>query len=450
MTTIGGPKLKQISYLVPFMLFLILSIPLIACQEPSPLSNTEQIPCLTNNICDNISVSPIIDNMKGSKSDSIIDTNNIIPSENFSVADANNQLALDIYEILSKKEQNIFFSPYSILSALAMCYEGAREDTAAEIRKVSHLPVDDGTRRSEFASINDKFSKYNPGYKLSVANALWSQKGYPLLNEYINILHQSYGATAENLDFKAAPANSRYIINNWVADKTNNIIKALIPPDGINNDTRLVLTNTVYFKGTWKNKFDRGRTCYSDFHVDSATAVRVPFMLKAADYRYAEADGVQILEMDYLGDQLSMLVILPESNDLTVIEKKLSPEAIRQWRSKVELQSVGVRMPKYTITFSDGLQKTLMKLGMIRAFDPNEANFSGIDGSKTLSVQDIFHTAKLTVDEDGTEAAAATAITAMTGGSNRIFNADHPFLFLIQDKTNGNILFMGRVTNPNS
>ncbi len=369
------------------------------------------------------------------------------------VVNANNQFAVEVYSELSKGNGNIFFSPYSISTALAMTYEGARGKTAEEMQKVFHFPTDSVKRRESFLAVNNQLNEASSKYKLNVANALWAQVDYKFLDEYMNVIKKYYSGEANNVDFKNAAESSRIAINNWVEGKTNDKIKNLFPKGSLNELTRLVLTNAVYFKGTWIKQFDKELTRNEDFKVSSKETMKTPMMRRTgedAEFNYAEMKDVQIIEMSYEGDKLSMLVLLPKNNDLTALESSLSPEKLKEWRGGLKKQRVDVFMPKFTFDSKYFMSETLAKMGMPAAFSDG-ADFSGMDGTKNLSIQTVIHQAFIDVNEEGTEAAAATGVgMGITSLPPQVpvFRADHPFLFAIQDKQNGNILFFGRFSSP--
>jgi serpin B len=386
---------------------------------------------------------------------SLADDKGATPAGITAVINANNQFALDLYSELRKsaKGENVFFSPYSISTALAMTYEGARGKTAEEMQSVFHFPTDGQLRKSAFAAIHNQLNKPDSKFKLSIANSLWAQKDSKFLSEYLTTLQQYYAAKATNLDFVSATEESRKTINKWVEDKTNNKIKDLLSLGSLDATTRLVLTNAIYFKGTWIRQFDKSQTKDGDFRVSATNTIKVPMMRRAdkdATFNYAETSDLQILEMPYEGERLSMLVLLPKG-DLSLLEPSLSLDKINDWKSKLREQRVDVLMPKFTLDTKYSMKETLTQMGMPTAFDGDRADFSGMTGRKSLRISAVIHQAFVDVNEEGTEAAAATAVV-MSGKSVPrpvpIFRADHPFIFVIQDKENGNILFIGRVVNP--
>lgn len=378
------------------------------------------------------------------------------------IVNANNKFALDFYSNLKGKERgNLFFSPYSISTALAMTYEGSHNKTAKEMQSVCYFPEDHTVRRSSFAAVYNRLNKKDARYKLHTANALWVQKDYHVLMEFIETVEKYYGGKATNVDFRAATEEARKTINHWVEEKTNNKIKDLFPKDSLNDLTRLVLTNAIYFKGDWIKQFEKDKTKDEDFKVSKDKNIKAPMMRRTdneAIFNYGETDKLQILEMLYEGEELSMIILLPKDVNLGFLEKSLTVGNLNQWKSLLKRQRVDVYMPKFTFTLKYTLNEILKKMGMPSAFTPPErpsgANFSGINGKKDLFIQLVVHQAFVDVNEEGTEAAAATGVamrvTSLPPKRVPVFNADHPFIFLIQEKETGNILFMGRVVNPSS
>jgi len=370
------------------------------------------------------------------------------------VVNANNQFAFDLYSRFKgeSKAQNIFFSPYSIMVALTMTYEGAREKTAEEMQSVLHIPDDANVRRPNFAKIINEMNKKDKKYKLSTANALWPQKDYKFLEEYTNTIERYYGGKVTNLDFIGESEKSRKTINTWIEDHTNNKIKDLIPQGALNACTELVLTNAIYFKGTWVKQFDKKETQDEDFRTSSGQTVKVPMMRSTGDdakFNYAETDKIQILEMDYEGEDLSMLILLPKGDKLGDLEETITPEKLSGWRKMLNEQRVDIYIPQFKFETKYFMVETLTEMGMPTAFNSG-ANFSGMDGTTSLFIQNVIHQAFVEVNEEGTEAAAATAVIVGIESVQIIpvFRADHPFIFTIQQKDTGNLLFLGRVSEP--
>jgi serpin B len=379
------------------------------------------------------------------------------------VAEANNRFAFNLYSRLAKDkgytDSNLFFSPFSISSALAITYEGARGKTADEIRSVFYFPANDTTRRGGFAGLNAGINSGDTGYTLRTANALWAEKTYPFLTEYISTAERYYGANTTNLDFKSQPEDSRIIINTWVEHKTENRIKDLIPAGVIDPMTRLVITNAIYFKGDWAKPFVKNKTADAEFRIAPGKTVKVPMMQRTGEdavYLYAENSDLQILSMPYenaTGKALSMIVLLPKSDNLTTTEAFLSADTLSALQQTAVSRRVMVYLPKYTLKTTYSLPDRLGAMGMPTAFTGN-ADFSGMDGTKNLFISDVIHQAFIDVNEEGTEAAAATAVVIRLAAAPAnpepvpVFRVDHPFIFLIQDDETGAILFMGRVINP--
>jgi serpin B len=368
------------------------------------------------------------------------------------VVNANNQFALDLYsKYRTKEKDNIFFSPYSISTALAMTYEGAKGQTAQEIKKVFHYPEDENVRRPNFAKIYNEINKKDKKYTLYTANALWVQKDFPFLREYLDAVEKYYAGKATNLDFVEDTEGSRITINNWVADQTNKRINDLIPEGAIKPLTRLLLTNAIYFKGDWVLKFDKSKTREEDFNINQNETVKVQMMSltgEKAKFNYAETENLQILEMPYSGKELSMLIFLPKDNSLEALEKSLTLEKLNEWKKLLKEERIDVYMPKFKFETKYFMSQDLKEMGMATAFNCGMADFSGMTGRKDLCIDEVIHQAFVEVNEEGTEAAGATAVNMITIAVSPLFRADHPFIFLIQQTNTGNILFIGRVINP--
>ena len=387
---------------------------------------------------------------------------NPTPDSGNSVVAANNRFASDLYSRLAKDPKytgdNIFFSPFSITSAVAITYEGARGSTADEIRSVFHYPENTSLLRRGYSKKITDINSQNASYILLTANALWAEKTYPFLPGYIHTAQTYYSANTTNLDFINDPDASRTTINRWVEEKTRNTIKDLVPAGSITPMTRLVITDAVYFKGTWVRQFDKNKTRNADFRLSSGKSIPVPMMERTdedAVYPYAETVDVQLLKIPYEhgnGNELSMLILLPKNNDLAAAEKYLDPDNLSELQNSSASRRVMVYVPRFSLETKFTLRQTLAEMGMPTAF--GDADFSGMDGTRNLYIQEIIHQAYVDVNEEGTEAAAATAVVMWGKGAVPaedpvpVFRADHPFMFLIQDNTRGNILFIGRVENP--
>ncbi|MFH1256177.1 MAG: serpin family protein [Candidatus Diapherotrites archaeon] len=374
-----------------------------------------------------------------------------------SVANANNQFSFELYSRLKGSGGNVFFSPYSISVALAMTFEGAKGQTAEEMQAVMHFPEDSAVRQSSFAKIYNQINKSDKQYKLYTANALWAQQDYRFLEEYFNTVKNYYGGESTNLDFANETEQSRQTINSWVEGKTNSKIKDLLPAGSISPLTRLVLTNAIYFKGEWLKQFDKANTKEDDFRLSPGNTVKTQMMSltgKEAEFNYAENDLMQVLELPYKGEELSMIILLPNNDNLNAAEESLTAEKLAEWKKDSRKQRVDVFIPKFTFTKEFGLADTLKQMGMPTAFIAGSADFSGMDGTNQLFISAVIHKAFVEVNEEGTEAAAATGIAVSGAMANPnpipIFRADHPFIFLIQEKQTGTILFLGRVSDPSA
>ena len=380
-----------------------------------------------------------------------------------SVTAGNNRFAADLYRQLASAPEstgkNLFFSPYSISSALAITYEGARGATADEIQSVLHLPANDTLRREGFAGLDAGLNRADTNYTLRTANALWAEETYPFLPEYIETTRRWYSANVTNLDFVGDSDASRRTINRWVEERTEEKIRDLLPPGSINPMTTLVITNAIYFKGTWVMQFDPAGTTEEEFRVAPGKTVQVPMMHRTdedAVYGYAETDRLQVLDMPYAhgsGNELAMLVLLPKEDNLTAAEAALDPETLADLRKSLVRERVRVVFPKFTLETEYRLPGTLAAMGMPTAFS-GDADLSGMDGTDNLLVSDVVHKAFVDVNEEGTEAAAATGVVVNIKSARPdtvpVFRADHPFVFLITEKESGTILFAGRVANPAS
>ena len=384
------------------------------------------------------------------------------------IVDGNNKFALELFAKLQSTKGNLFFSPYSISTALAMAHAGARNETESQMAGVLHFPVSvnrrtDSTSKSlpgkqQFASsfgdiikdLNNRGQK--GGYTLSVANALWGQKDYGFLEEFLELIENSYDGRLNEVDFVRATETARKTINAWVERKTNDKIKNLISEGVLDSMTRLVLTNAIYFKGNWARQFEEDRTRETPFTLSDGQKIDVATMNQKAEFGYMETDTFQALELPYVNEELSMVILLPKQFDaLDEFEKTLTPDNLSQWLPKIHKREVVVFVPKFKMTSQFSLAFVLKSMGMQDAFSSN-ADFSGINGKRDLFISAVIHKAYVEVNEEGTEAAAATGVvmrlTSIGPAPIPVFRADHPFMFLIRDNHSGSILFIGRVANP--
>ena len=371
------------------------------------------------------------------------------------IGPANNAFALDLYgRLAAAKGDNLFFSPSSIQTALAMTCAGARGDTAGQMAKVLRLPAGSESIHKDFGDflkdLNGAGGKR--GYDLSVANALWGQKGYKFLPDFLNLLKSDYGAGLRQVDFKHNGEAARQTINAWVEKVTRDEIKDLIGQGVLTVYTRLVLANAIYFKGTWADQFDKKATIDQPFHLSSTQYSNVPMMRRTGHYGYTESNYFQALELPYAGNELSMIILLPRRVDgLTGLEHNLTPAHLSELLGQLTGQKVIVSIPKFKLETQFELASTLESMGMVAPF--KNADFSGMTGKKDLSISNVIHKAFVDVNEEGTEAAAATGVVmtrAMAGPPTPppVFTADHPFFFVIRDNKSGAFLFMGRLMAP--
>ena len=367
------------------------------------------------------------------------------------LVDSLNDFSFNFYKhISSRAEGNVFFSPYSIFVAFSMAYEGARGNTATEMQNVLNILQNDSATLGSFGKIYNLLNQNPEGYKISTANAFWANQDYEFLSEYLGLLQNFYMAEANELDF-GNNVEAAETINNWIEDQTNDKIRDMIEASMLSDYTKLVLTNAIYFKGDWANPFDPDNTFETDFKLNYDDAVKVDMMENAdSGFNYTETEDLQILELQYVGNDLSMIFVLPKENNISIAESKINAENLSAWRDNFIEGDIIVQIPKFKFEKKYGLNNIMREMGIIDAFEPDIADFSGMDGTKWLFISDAIHQSYIEVNEEGTEAAAATAIVmeATYIPEYKEFIADHPFLFLIQHKETGALLFMGKAMNP--
>lgn len=369
------------------------------------------------------------------------------------VVRGNTAFALDLYQKLRTIKGNLFFSPYSISTALAMTYAGARGNTETQMAQTLHFTLDQSALHSAFAALETRLKNVQEkgDILLSVANALWPHMGYPFLKAFLTLTKEFYGVSITPVDYHN-PETARQQINTWVEEKTQTRIKELIPPGILDALTRLVLVNAIYFKGNWASQFAKARTQTAPFLVTPSQKVEAPLMTQEHPFKYGKTDRLQILELPYVGNDLSMLILLPhEVNGLAELETALTAPNLEKWSSHLWETEVRIFLPRFKISLGVKLHNTLASMGMVDAFNGSKANFSGMDGSENLYITAVLHKAFVEVNEEGTEAAAATAVVMGLRGLTLpppIFRADHPFVFLIRENHTGSILFLGRVVDP--
>ena len=365
------------------------------------------------------------------------------------LVDGNTTFALDLYRALSQEDGNLFFSPYSISAALTMAYAGARGKTETQMQETLCFTLPQGVLHPAFHGLDTGLMQCASdieGVQLSIANALWGQHGYGFLPDFRNVLAESYDAPLWLTDFVDAPEKARTEINDWVSDATNGKIEDLMKPGTITPLTRLVLANAIYFKGTWKLQFDEAQTSAAPFYRLDGSQVKVLMMRMKEHFPYTEDMNYQAIELPYSGDTLSMVILLPRDGMFEDFEANLSTERLDAILAQMYSQKVQLGMPRFELTSEFSLADTLARLGMPDAFT-GAADFSGMDGTRDLFIGHVAHKAYVSVNEEGTEAAAATGVS-MTLSMPSMMTIDHPFIFLIRDIETGTVLFMGRVLDP--
>jgi serpin B len=363
----------------------------------------------------------------------------------------NTTFALNLYKQLCKEKErekgNLFLSPYSISSALAMTSAGARGDTLTELETALHLPAQDRLHPA-FATLNGQMNGGEKrGYQMSVANALWGQRNHGFLPAFLGLTRDHYGAGFQEVDFAGDTEGARRTINAWVAQQTRDKIKELLERGILTGNTRLVLTNAIYFQGNWDKAFSKKDTREEPFLRGDGTRVRVPMMTHdQGGLGFCWADDCVALEIPYAGKDLAMLVLLPTKTDgLPALEKALTADRLARIVGGLRPRAISAQLPRFKTTTALQLNGTLQALGVRKAFA--DADFSGMNGGRDLRVAAVVHQAFVEVNEKGTEAAAGTAV-ALEVSAGAGFRADHPFLFLIRDKRNGSVLFLGRINDP--
>ncbi len=384
----------------------------------------------------------------------------IQPSPSADLVAGNTAFALDLYAKLRGQQGNLFLSPFSISTALAMTSAGARGNTLDEMQKVLHLT------KEPHAAFGELLKKIHAAgakgkYELTTANAIWAQQGFPWRGEFTDLVTKSYGAGFFPVDFAGKPEPARQRINAWVEKETKEKIKELIPQGVIDPLTRMVLTNAIYFKGNWATQFKKANTKDQPFHLEGGKKAEAPLMHQLGTYGYSEAaigagDRVQILSLPYVGKELSMIAVLPAAGKLASLEAKLSAENLAKWTAPLRQQKINVYLPRFQLEMDQpiSLKQPLIAMGMKDAFDDRKADFFGMhSGKEMLLITEVLHKAFVDVNEEGTEAAAATGVVvgvrSDAPASPPVFRADHPFLFFIRDNATGSVLFLGRYTGPN-
>jgi serpin B len=382
------------------------------------------------------------------------------PEDIAAAAQDGNAFAADLCQRLDLQPGNHIFSPYSIEYALAMAYAGAGGQTASQMAHVLHFSLPDERMHAALGNLSSNLNASGKSaFTIENADALWTQSGFMYNPDFLHLLRANYAAELHQVDFVSAAPKTTADINQWVTDKTREKIQNIIAPGALNALTRMVLVNAVYFKGNWQTQFEKSRTSQQPFHLNGTSDVQAPLMHhEPMELAYMDNNDLQAVELPYVSDELSMVALLPRSVDgLPDLEKKISDESLRTWLGQMKpYPQVEVYLPKFKMDSQFDLAAVLTTMGMTDAFDKGSADFSGMTTQNRLYISDVIHKAFVEVNEEGTEAAAATGITMRATIALRqppppppiVFRADHPFLFVIRQNSTGAIVFMGRVENP--
>jgi serpin B len=386
----------------------------------------------------------------------------VSPAEFEQLVAGNNAFAFDFYQAVRQQPGNLFFSPHSLSTALAMTYAGARGDTAQQMSDTLHFNLTQERLHPAFNALDLQLSgrggaaqgEQQP-FTLHIVNSLWGQQDFSFLPEFLDSLARNYGAGLRLLDFKSGAESARKKINNWVSRETQDKIKDLIPPGGVDEYSRLVLVNAIYFKADWLIPFDKISSHNRPFTLLDGAQINVPVMSfeRATDIPYISGQGFQAAELPYAGDTISMVLFVPDAGNFAPFEAGLDASQVQAALQALETRPVMLLLPKFQFETPFALKDVLSEMGMPAAFDDQQADFSGMDGKHDLYIGNVFHKAFISVDEKGTEAAAASAVEmkekmAFLNPEQITLNIDRPFIFLIQDKSTGAILFVGRVLDP--
>jgi serpin B len=376
----------------------------------------------------------------------------------------NTAFAFDLYQAVRGQGGNLIYSPYSISVALAMTYAGARGETERQMEETLHYTLGQASLHPAFNALDLDLARRaeetpiglgaeGQRFKLNIANTLWGQQGFGLLPDFLGTVGQNYDAGMQLLDFAEQPEEARLAINDWVADKTEDRIRDIVPPGAITPDTRLVLASAIYFNASWLSPFDEAQTSDEPFTLLDGSQVMVPMMTQQEDYGYARGDGYQAVELPYIGQDVSMIVILPDEGRFEEFEDALDTQKFAEVVRSLSETDVILSLPRFEFETSLNLGQTLAAMGMPDAFDRLRADFSGITDPTSLFISEVLHKAFVKVDESGTEAAAATVgITGLAAAPMPVepieVKVDRPFIFAIYDRQSDSVLFLGRVLNP--
>ncbi|XP_078686715.1 leukocyte elastase inhibitor-like isoform X6 [Branchiostoma floridae x Branchiostoma belcheri] len=366
---------------------------------------------------------------------------------------ANTEFALSLYRQLCGDSGNVFFSPYSISVALAMTSLGARGSTEAAMKgTLCYKDMSNDVLHSTFSTLHQQLYASDK-YTLQTANRLYGEQTYSFLQDFLNATRKNYGAELASVDFKGAAEQVRGTINKWVEEQTKDKIKDLIPAGAVDAMTRLVLVNAIYFKGNWDKQFKAEMTQDMDFNINNNEKVKVPMMKMEEKFNYGEFQDqkFRVLELPYVEKELSMLIFLPdEVEGIRNLESALTATTLQTVSSQMYSTKVNLMLPRFKLEQDFSLGETLKKMGMGEAFSDG-ADFSGMSAAADLFISEVVHKAFVEVNEEGTEAAAATGVmmrARMMPRPPMKFFADHPFIFLIRDNRSSSVLFFGKMQMP--
>ena len=377
----------------------------------------------------------------------------VVPSRVLSAAErslivGNTQFAFDLYRKLHQGNGNLFFFPYSISMALAMVYTGSNGKTEEQMASVLHFEFAPYDLIPVFGALHSQLLGRGTGsFQLRLANSLWWQEGYALRQVYLKTLRKRFGATVESLDFSTTPEKSPAMINDRVSRHSNGKIKELLPQGSITSLTGLVLANAIYFRATWKERFNADYTSNSPFHMLNGGQVIVPMMEQITPFAYTATGGVQVVELPYIGEQFSMVILLPARGQFEDFTSSATADRVTDILEHLRIQMVQVYMPRFEFRSSFELSAVLDKLGMRDAFILGRANFRGMTLDRAIFLEDVHHQTVVSVDENGTYAAAGTA-AEMVWPDVPTVRLNRPFIFLIRNVETGSILFIGQVVDP--
>ena len=383
------------------------------------------------------------------------------------LVNGNNAFTFDLYRRLREEEGNQFFSPHSISIALAMTYAGAGGETERQMAEALRFALSQDDLHPAFNTLDLKLAsrgegaqgKDDEGFRLNIVNAVWGQAGCTFDQDFLDVLARNYGVGVGTLDFLNLTEESRTTINEWVSKETEERIRDLIPPGGLRETTVMALTNAIYFNSAWHHEFDAGDTQSLPFHLLDGSTVDTPMMRQKESFGYSAGAGYQAIELFYDGGELSMVILLPDSGRFSEFEESLDAEVVVDAVRSIVYRDVTLTMPRFEFESAFSLAETLRAMGMSDAFDASSADFSGMGvsgcpiGEGRPFIADVFHKAFVLVDEEGTEAAAASVLLPISSSAPRPpieFKVDRPFVFLIRDVETGAIIFVGRVMDPST